>query len=136
MHLNRPLVCRSNIFLHTTYIHLVYSMYVKGLRELNLVRALNEDTRVFSYILLLHWTRELLFEGIPLFINDPGNLSKSSFRFLALSSIWGCLYKITWYTYVCTCTDLHGQPKDSWEEGYEDDQICYYGNKPEATYQL
>ena len=42
--------------------------------ELNLKRALDEDTVVFSsfFHLLLHWVRQP-FLGIPPFISDPGS---------------------------------------------------------------
>ena len=45
---------------------------VKAYRELNLVRALDEDIRV-STSLLLHWARQQFLE-IPPFISDPWNL--------------------------------------------------------------
>ena len=42
--------------------------------KLNLKRALDEDTGVFSpFFHLLHWVREP-FLGIPPFISDPGSL--------------------------------------------------------------
>ena len=50
----------------------------KPIGELNLERALNEDTGVFSFFfsslhLLLHWVRQP-FLGIPPFISDPGSV--------------------------------------------------------------
>ena len=45
---------------------------VKAYRELNLVRALDEDIRV-STSLLLHWARQQFLE-IPSFISNPWNL--------------------------------------------------------------
>ena len=46
--------------------------------ELNLKRALDEDTGVFSsfFHLLLHWVRQP-FLGIPPFISDPESLCLS-----------------------------------------------------------
>ena len=50
-------------------LHLLQS---KGLsRELNLMRALDEDTRVFSFYFS---SSPLARLGIPPFISDPGNL--------------------------------------------------------------
>ena len=60
-------------------IHLLYAYSIKEpIGELNLKRALDEDTRVFLpsfpfFHLLLHWVRQP-FLGIPPFISDPGSL--------------------------------------------------------------
>ena len=58
------------------FSYMLYAYSVKEpIGELNLKRALDEDTGVFSsfFSLLLHWVRQL-FLGIPPFISDPGSL--------------------------------------------------------------
>ena len=68
-HLSNCMFCVNNIInkaIHPFYIKKAY-------RELNLMRALDEDTRVFS-ILLLHWARQM-FLGIPPFISYHGDVS-------------------------------------------------------------
>ena len=62
---------------NTSFFYMLCLLCKNAYRELNLERALDEDTGVFPFLffsLLLHWTRQL-FLGIPLFfISDPGNL--------------------------------------------------------------
>ena len=58
------------------FSYMLYAYSVKEpIGELNLKRALDEDTGVFSsfFHLLLHWIRQP-FLGIPPFISDPGSL--------------------------------------------------------------
>ena len=58
------------------FSYMLYAYSVKEpIGELNLKRALDEDTGVFSsfFHLLLHWVRQP-FLGIPPFISDPGSL--------------------------------------------------------------
>ena len=55
------------------FSYMLYAYSVKEpIGELNLKRALDEDTGVFSsfFHLLLHWVRQP-FLGIPSFISDP-----------------------------------------------------------------
>ena len=65
----------TNNLAHYFSCMLLYIYFrVKAYRELNLVRAFDEDTRVSpSTSILLHWARQQ-FLGIPPFISDPGNL--------------------------------------------------------------
>ena len=62
-----------------SFSYMLYAYSVKEpIGELNLKRALDEDTGVFSsffpfFRLLLHWVRQP-FLGIPPFISDPGSL--------------------------------------------------------------
>ena len=51
----------------------IYST-VKAYRELNLVRALDEDTTVFSLFFCSTGPDSCLFLGMPPFISDTGSL--------------------------------------------------------------
>ena len=53
----------DNLTQHFSYINY---FRIKAYRELNLVRALDEDTRVSSSSLLLHWARQLFLGISPL----------------------------------------------------------------------
>ena len=65
-----------------------YIIRVKAYRELNLVRALDEDIRVFSfYSCLLHWTRVVSGN-----VSDPGNL---------------CLLLESWHDILFKTTTVH-----------------------------
>ena len=65
----------KNLIHHFPTCYNAYSVK-EPIGELNLERALDEDTGVFSsfpLFHLLHWARQL-FLGIPPFISDPGSL--------------------------------------------------------------
>ena len=70
---NIMLLCMKNLRYHSPTCY-TYSVK-EPIGELNLKRALDEDTGIFSsfFHLLLHWVRQP-FLGIPPFISDPESL--------------------------------------------------------------